>query len=40
MLPKAKRLMGLISVGLFSFRIISGVNRGFDIRAKKIIRML
>lgn len=40
MLPKAKRLIGFMSILLFSFIIISGGNRGFDIRAKKIIRRL
>ena len=34
MLPRASRLIGLISSGLFSFRIISGWNRGLFIRAK------
>lgn len=33
-LPSANRLIGLISIGLFSLIIIVGGNRGFDIRTK------
>lgn len=40
MLPKARRLIGFTSIGLFSLIVIKGGNRGFDIKAKKIIRRL
>lgn len=33
-LPSAKRLMGLISLGLFSFMMIRGGNRGLVIVTK------
>lgn len=39
-LPRAKRLMGFMRVGLFSLRRISGEYRGFVMRAKKMIRKL
>lgn len=34
MLPSARRLIGLISMGLFSLMLIWGVNRGLVIRTK------
>lgn len=39
-LPNAKRLIGLIKLGLFSFMEMSGVYRGLVMETKKIIRML
>lgn len=40
MLPQASRLMGLITVGLFSLMGESGVNRGFPMETKNTIRRL
>lgn len=40
MLPRARRLIELISGGLFSLMIITGGKRGWLSRAKKIIRVL
>lgn len=39
-LPQARRLIGLITVGLFSLIGDSGVDRGCPINAKKITRKL
>lgn len=39
-LPNARRLIGLIRLGLFSFMEMSGVYRGLVMETKKIIRML
>lgn len=40
MLPQARRLIGLITVGLFSLIGGRGLNRGWPIDTKKITRML
>lgn len=40
MLPISKRVIGLISKGLFSLIKTREGNRGFPSRAKKIIRIL
>lgn len=40
MLPQANRLMGLITVGLFSLMGESGLKRGWPIETKKITRRL
>lgn len=40
MLPSSRRVIGLISEGLFSLITISGGNRGFPSSAKKIMRVL
>lgn len=40
MLPIAKRLIGLIKLGLFSFGVVIGWNRGCPRNTKKIIRVL
>lgn len=34
MLPSASRLIGLITIGLFSLIMIEGGKRGLDIRTK------
>lgn len=40
MLPQASRLMGLMTVGLFSLMGESGLKRGWPIETKKITRRL
>lgn len=40
MLPIARRLIGLVSKGLFSLMTIVGGKRGCPRRAKKMIRVL
>lgn len=40
MLPQASRLIGLITVGLFSLMGDRGLNRGWPIDTKKITRRL
>lgn len=39
-LPKASRLIGLVSNGLFSLIVLIGENRGWLSRARKINRVL